>query len=137
MLFQKTFLHYCDKASPYCFLQLCEARHAKPIFPLWQTIQPRKINSILIKRNQTGQRNALTSKQQGDLLGARNQKVFTERKYSLAVILQTQWTDNFSEREFFCFYNMKYELTPFGMYFAKTQLHTNEKTSPSYRIRLL
>ena len=82
MLFQKTFLPYCDKASPYCFLQLCEARHAKPIFPLWQTIRPRKINSILIKRNQTGQRNALTSKQQGDLLGARNQKVFTERKYS-------------------------------------------------------
>ena len=55
----------------------------------------------------------------------------------LAVILQTQWTDNFSEREFLCFYNMKYELTPFGMYFVKTQLHTNEKTSPSYRIRLL
>ena len=76
MLFQKKFLPYCDKASPYCFLQLCEARHAKPIFPLWQTIRPRKINSILIKRNQTGQRNALTSKQQGDLQLRGNQKDF-------------------------------------------------------------
>ena len=94
-------------------------------------VRPRKINSILIKRNQTGQRNALTSKQQGDR--ARNRKVFTERKYNhMSVILHTLWTNIFSEGEFLCLYNLKYLLIIHHLLFiSKHQcIKRKKKTDP-------